>query len=180
MAVWYGGGKARAPMQERLDATSAERWGKHLDAIRAAGFNTVKTWVDWSMAEPREESFRLRHEEATKRFVTSLAQAAGVTSEAEVPGRGASDSEVRRLVSERRQIVFVFNHAKDRVDLKILCACYSHGEQRASSWTTGRLNFKRSVKSPCFMGSCQGMALGFWNWKASEARCLRHQCWEAQ
>jgi len=44
-------------MQERLDATSAERWGKDLDAIKAAGFNTVKTWVDWATAEPREGAF---------------------------------------------------------------------------------------------------------------------------
>ena len=57
VAVWYGGGKARAPMQERLNATSAERWGKDLDAIKAAGFNTVKTWVDWATAEPREGEF---------------------------------------------------------------------------------------------------------------------------
>ena len=57
VAVWYGGGKARAPMQERLDVTSAERWGRDLDAIKAAGFNTVKTWVDWATAEPQEGKF---------------------------------------------------------------------------------------------------------------------------
>ena len=53
VAVWYGGGKVRAPMLERIDATSAQRWGKDLDQIRADGFNTVKTWVDWATAEPR-------------------------------------------------------------------------------------------------------------------------------
>jgi beta-galactosidase len=52
VAVWYGGGKVRAPMMEHIDATSAERWGKDLDAIKADGFNTVKTWVDWATAEP--------------------------------------------------------------------------------------------------------------------------------
>jgi beta-galactosidase len=57
VAVWYGGGKARAPMLERLDATSVERWGKDLDAIKAEGFNTVKTWVDWATAEPRAGEF---------------------------------------------------------------------------------------------------------------------------
>jgi beta-galactosidase len=57
VAVWYGGGKARAPMLERLDASSAERWGKDLDAIKATGFNTVKTWVDWATAEPRAGEF---------------------------------------------------------------------------------------------------------------------------
>jgi beta-galactosidase len=56
-AVWYGGGKARAPMLERIDSTSAERWGKDLDKIKAVGFNTVKTWVDWATAEPKQGQF---------------------------------------------------------------------------------------------------------------------------
>ena len=56
-AVWYGGGKARAPMLERIDQTSAQRWGKDLDQIKALGFNTIKTWVDWATAEPREGEF---------------------------------------------------------------------------------------------------------------------------
>jgi beta-galactosidase len=57
VAVWYGGGKARAPMLERLDATSPERWGKDLDQIKAVGFNTVKCWVDWATAEPKPGVF---------------------------------------------------------------------------------------------------------------------------
>lgn len=46
MGLWYGGGKARAPMSERLDTTSAERRGKDLDAINPTGFNTVKTCTE--------------------------------------------------------------------------------------------------------------------------------------
>jgi beta-galactosidase len=57
VAVWYGGGKARAPMLERVDATSAERWGKDLDQIKGVGFNTVKCWVDWATAEPQPGQF---------------------------------------------------------------------------------------------------------------------------
>jgi beta-galactosidase len=57
VAVWYGGGKARAPMLEPVDASSAERWGKDLDQIKAVGFNTVKCWVDWSTAEPKPGQF---------------------------------------------------------------------------------------------------------------------------
>lgn len=56
-AVWYSGGKARAPMLEKVDATSATRWGKDLDQIKADGFNTVKTWVDWSSGEPGRGKF---------------------------------------------------------------------------------------------------------------------------
>ncbi len=61
VGVWYGGGKARAPMLERLDATSRERWGRDLDAIQAAGFNMIKTWVDWATAEPRPGEFHFEN-----------------------------------------------------------------------------------------------------------------------
>src|SRR5579872_4164745 len=61
VTVWYGGGKARAPMLEPLDATSAQRWGKDLDQIKALGFNTVKTWVDWATAEPQPDSFDFKN-----------------------------------------------------------------------------------------------------------------------
>ncbi|HXX23826.1 MAG TPA: beta-galactosidase [Terriglobia bacterium] len=57
VAVWYGGGKARAPMLERVDAGSPRRWGKDLDQIKAVGFNTVKCWVDWATAEPKPGEF---------------------------------------------------------------------------------------------------------------------------
>ena len=74
VAVWYGGGKARAPMLEKVDATSAERWGKDLDQIKAVGFNTVKCWVDWATAEPRPGEFRFENLELLLR----LAEARGL------------------------------------------------------------------------------------------------------
>jgi beta-galactosidase len=52
-AVWYSGGKARAPMLEKIDSMSARRWGADLDQIKADGFNTVKTWIDWQSGEPK-------------------------------------------------------------------------------------------------------------------------------
>ena len=52
-AVWYSGGKARAPMLEPINTSSARRWGTDLDHIKADGFNTVKTWIDWQTGEPR-------------------------------------------------------------------------------------------------------------------------------
>ncbi len=61
VAVWYGGGKARAPMLEPLDSTSAERWGKDVDQIKGVGFNTVKCWVDWATAEPRPDDFHFEN-----------------------------------------------------------------------------------------------------------------------
>ena len=61
VGVWYGGGKARAPMLEPVDTTSAERWGKDLDQIKSVGFNTVKCWVDWATAEPKPGEFRFEN-----------------------------------------------------------------------------------------------------------------------
>ena len=52
MAVWYGGGKARAPMLERDARASKERWRRDVRQIKALGFNTVRAWVDWASGEP--------------------------------------------------------------------------------------------------------------------------------
>src|SRR5438094_8868789 len=74
VAVWYGGGKARAPMLERIDATSAKRWGKDLDQIKSLGFGTIKTWVDWATAEPARGQFSF----ANLDLVLKLAQDRGM------------------------------------------------------------------------------------------------------
>jgi beta-galactosidase len=44
-------------MLEPVDSSSAERWGKDLDQIKAVGFNTVKCWVDWATAESKPGEF---------------------------------------------------------------------------------------------------------------------------
>ncbi len=61
MAVWYGGGKVRAPMLGPVEADSPQKWGKDLDQIKAVGFNTVKTWIDWSTAEPQPNVFDFKN-----------------------------------------------------------------------------------------------------------------------
>lgn len=74
IAVWYGGGKARAPMLEPVDASSSERWGRDLDQIKALGFNTVKCWVDWATAEPKPGEFHFEQ----LNLLLGLAQARGL------------------------------------------------------------------------------------------------------
>lgn len=61
VAVWYSGGKARAPMLEPVSAASAEAWRKDLLKIKGLGFNTVRTWVEWNTGEPREGEFHLEN-----------------------------------------------------------------------------------------------------------------------
>src|SRR3569832_1671747 len=61
MAVWYGGGKARAPMLERDPRAKKEIWRKDVRQIKALGFNTIRTWIDWSTGEPREHEYHFEN-----------------------------------------------------------------------------------------------------------------------
>ncbi len=54
VAVWYGGGKARAPMIDRQARPKKEIWRKDVRQIKALGFNTVRAWIDWASGEPAE------------------------------------------------------------------------------------------------------------------------------
>jgi beta-galactosidase len=58
VAVWYSGGPARAPMLSPVTPGSEAAWRKDLAAIKGLGFNTVRTWVEWSAAEAREGAYR--------------------------------------------------------------------------------------------------------------------------
>lgn len=57
MAVWYGGGKARAPMLERGARQKKEIWRKDVKQIKALGFNTLRAWIDWASGEPEEKKY---------------------------------------------------------------------------------------------------------------------------
>jgi beta-galactosidase len=58
MAVWYGGGTARAPMLERAPDAKKETWRKDLRQIKSLGFNTIRCWIDWASGEPTESNYR--------------------------------------------------------------------------------------------------------------------------
>ncbi len=58
VAVWYGGGKARAPMLERDARKKKELWREDVRQIKALGFNTVRAWVDWASGEPAQRSYQ--------------------------------------------------------------------------------------------------------------------------
>jgi beta-galactosidase len=73
-AVWYGGGKVRAPMLEPEPEKNREAWRADLKMIKDLGFNTVKTWVDWATAEPSAGKYDLRH----MRQVMELAEELGL------------------------------------------------------------------------------------------------------
>jgi beta-galactosidase len=68
VAVWYSGGTARAPMLSAIDATSEQRWRDDLKKIKDLGFNTVRTWVEWSKGEPRQGEYHLENLELLLRL----------------------------------------------------------------------------------------------------------------
>src|SRR5918992_2311846 len=57
MAVWYGGGKARAPMLEAQARSKKEVWRKDVRQIKALGFNTVRAWIDWASGQPQDGQY---------------------------------------------------------------------------------------------------------------------------
>ena len=59
MAVWYGVGKARAPMLEANPRAKKEDWRRDLRQIKALGFNTVRCWTSWASGEPSPGAYRL-------------------------------------------------------------------------------------------------------------------------
>lgn len=61
VSVWYSGGKARAPMLDPLTADSERLWKEDLQKIKKLGFNTVRTWVEWNVGEPREGEYHLEN-----------------------------------------------------------------------------------------------------------------------
>lgn len=74
VAVWYSGGTARAPMLSTIEAGSEAAWRKDLETIRAQGFNTVRTWLEWSAVEAREGVYRFDNLD----LLLTLAEQAGL------------------------------------------------------------------------------------------------------
>ncbi|MBZ5586257.1 MAG: beta-galactosidase [Acidobacteriia bacterium] len=74
MSVWYGGGKARAPMLERDPLAKLDAWRQDLKQIRGLGFNTVRCWIDWASGEPEEGQYRFE----TIETILQLAQEQGL------------------------------------------------------------------------------------------------------
>jgi beta-galactosidase len=60
-SAWYVGGKARAPMVSEITPASREEWRTDLAQIKALGFNTVRTWVEWSTTEPRRGEYHFEN-----------------------------------------------------------------------------------------------------------------------
>jgi beta-galactosidase len=74
VSVWYAGGTARAPMLETVTPRSREAWGQDLAAIKKLGFNTVRTWIEWTACEKEEGKYDF----SALELLTDLAGQAGL------------------------------------------------------------------------------------------------------
>jgi beta-galactosidase len=61
VSAWYNGGKARAPMLSDINEKSEQEWREDLRKIKGLGFNTVRTWIEWSKNEPREGEYHFEN-----------------------------------------------------------------------------------------------------------------------
>lgn len=73
-SVWYSGGKTRATMLEDITPRSREEWKKDIQQIKSLGFNSIKTWVEWSHCEPRKGAYNFEN----LKMVSELAKEAGL------------------------------------------------------------------------------------------------------
>jgi len=87
VSVWYSGGKARAPMLSSITPQSRDEWRKDLEQIKTLGFNTVRTWVEWTHSEPKEGQFDFRNLE----LLSELAEEIGLKVFIQVYGESAPD-----------------------------------------------------------------------------------------
>jgi beta-galactosidase GanA len=74
VSVWYAGGKARAPMLETVTPQSREAWKMDIDQIKRLGFNTVRTWIEWTACEKTEGTYDF----SALELLTDLAGEAGL------------------------------------------------------------------------------------------------------
>lgn len=74
VSVWYGGGKARAPMLEPNARGKKDLWRRDVDRIRELGFNTIRAWMDWATGEPQEGNYSFE----TLDVLLELAEEAGL------------------------------------------------------------------------------------------------------
>lgn len=60
-SVWYSGGKSRATMLSDVMPASKAEWRKDVQQIKSLGFNSIKTWVEWSHCEPRKGQYNFEN-----------------------------------------------------------------------------------------------------------------------
>ncbi len=144
MAVWYGGGKARAPMLEADPLAKKEAWRRDLRQIKALGFNTVRCWMDWATGEPAEKQYRFD----TLGVLLELAEQEGLKVLLQVYMDSAPDWVGRKYPDS----LFVSSNGDRIVPESSPGYCMDHPGVRAADLAFYAALAERARKSPAFAG----------------------------
>jgi beta-galactosidase GanA len=144
MAVWYGGGKARAPMLESGARAKKELWRKDLRQIKALGFNTVRTWIDWATGEPREHEYHFENLDV----ILELAQEEGLHVFLQV----YMDSAPRWVGAKYPDSFFVSSNGAVVVPESSPGYCMDHPGVRQADLAFYAALAERARRSPAFVG----------------------------
>jgi beta-galactosidase len=144
VAVWYGGGKARAPMLEPGARAKKELWRKDIRQIKAIGFNTVRTWIDWASGEPREREYRFENLDV----ILELAQEEGLKVFVQV----YMDSAPRWVGVKHPDSFFVSSNGAVVKPESSPGYCMDHPAVRAADLAFYSAVAERARRSPAFLG----------------------------
>ena len=144
MAVWYGGGKARAPMLERDARSKKEQWRKDVQQIKALGFNTIRAWIDWASGEPSEG----RYDFETLDVLLELAEEEGLKLLLQV----YMDSAPQWMGEKHPDALFVSSNGQSIKPESSPGYCLDHPAVSGADSAFYAALARRAAKSPAFIG----------------------------
>jgi beta-galactosidase len=144
MAVWYGGGKARAPMLEADPRAKKETWRADLRRIKSLGFNTIRCWMDWASGEPSEKQYRFD----TLDVLLELAEQEGLKVVLQVYMDSAPDWVGRKYPDS----LFVSSNGQRIRPESSPGYCLDHPGVRAADLGFYAALAERARRSPAFLG----------------------------
>ena len=144
MAVWYGGGKARAPMLEPDARSKKEIWRKDVRQIKALGFNAVRAWIDWASGQPAEATYDFE----TLDVLLELAEEEGLKLVLQV----YMDSAPAWIGARYPDSLFVSSNGQAIRPESSPGYCRDHPHVRALDNRFYEVLAERAVRSPAFVG----------------------------
>ncbi len=144
MAVWYGGGKARAPMLEPDPRGQKEAWRADLRQIKALGFNAIRCWIDWASGEPAPGQYRFD----TIDVLLELAEEEGLSVVVQI----YMDSAPEWVGRENPDSLFVSSNGQAIRPESSPGYCMDHPKVRARDLAFYEALARRASRSPAFLG----------------------------
>jgi beta-galactosidase len=144
VSVWYGGGKARAPMLERGARSKKQTWRKDVKQIKALGFNTLRAWIDWASGEPSAHSYDFE----TLEVLLELAEEEGLKLVIQV----YMDSAPRWVGDRYPDSLFVSSSGQAIAPESSPGYCRDHPGVRQADVAFYSALARRAARSPAFLG----------------------------